>query len=431
MAQRENPKLELRVAEETLTELPRPEVGWVFPDLLILVAKWKSFIIKFVGGIALLTLVLLVLSPTTYTATTRILPPQQNQSMATTAIMSQLGPLAALAGQSLGLRTPNDLYVGMLRSDTVANGLIGRFGLKDIYRKKLDVDTRHQLEGATEIMAEKSGVISISVSDSQSYWFSSPQVVNSSRQRAAALANGYVEQLSRLTKNLAVTEAGQRRAFFEHEKDLASEDLAAAEVALKQTQEKTGLIMLDPQSRAMIEEVESLRARIASEEVEVQSMGSFATPENPELIRAQNELAALRRQLQALDKGDQGKSVLDLPIERVPTAGLEYIRKLREVKYREALFELLAKQYEAAKIDEARDAMIVQQLDVAAPPERKSGPHRAIILLSVGIVTFLIAVLIAFYREALEQARGDEVFRNRMHLFRSYLGFRSGRRSAS
>lgn len=431
MAQRENPKLELRVADETLTELRGTQVGWVFPDLLILIVKWKSFIVKFVGAAALLAVILSLLLPTTFTATTRILPPQQNQSMATTAVLSQLGPLASLASQGLGLRTPSDLYVGMLRSDNVANGLISRFSLKDIYRKKFDVDTRHKLEGLTEITSEKSGVISISVSDAQSYWFSSPQIVNSSRERAAALANGYAEQLARVTKTVAVTEASQRRAFFEREKEMASDDLAAAEVALKQTQEKTGLILLDPQSRAIIEEVEGLRAQIASQEVAVQSMSSFATPENPDLVRAQNELAALRKQLQTLDKGDQKNSVLDLPIERVPTAGLEYIRKLREVKYREALFELLAKQYEAAKVDEARDAMIVQQLDVATPPERRSAPHRTIIVLSIAIGAFLIAILIVFYREALEQAKDDEMFRTRLQLFKSYLGSRSGRRSPS
>src|SRR5260370_29330903 len=137
---------------------------------------------------------------------------------------------------------------------------------------------------------------------------------------------------------------------------MASDDLASAEVAIKQTQEKTGLILLYSQSRAMIESLTSLRARVAGQEVLVQEMRTFATPESPELIREEKALEALRDQLNRLEGGQGKRLFADVPIQNVPSAGLEYVRKYREVKYREALFELLAKQYEAAKLDEARDS---------------------------------------------------------------------------
>ncbi len=277
-----------------------------------------------------------------------------------------------------------------------------------VYDKKFRVDARRRLQDRTEISAGKDGVISISVDDRNP-------------QRAADLANGYADELEKLTKTLAVTEAGKRRLFFEREVKMASDDLASAEMALKQTQEKTGLILLDSQSRAMIESLTSLRARVAAQEVFVQQMRTFATPENPELIREEKALEALRDQLNRLEGGQGKRLFADVPIENVPTAGLEYVRKYRDVKYREALFELLAKQYEAAKIDEARDSLIVQVLDKATPPERKSGPLRALIVLSSTLLALLVAVLIAFFMEGLEQAKEDPQFAGKLQLLGFYL----------
>jgi tyrosine-protein kinase Etk/Wzc len=424
MAQLDDAKFELRVAAApSVAEPPERTAVVEFPELLITLAKRKAFILKFTVAAAVLSVVGSLLLKTTYTANAKIMPPQQNQSMSTTALLGQLGPLAALAGQNLGLRNASDVYVAMLKSDTVADGLIDRFALMNVYHAKVRVDAHRALEGRTEIVAGKDGVISISVSDNQSYWFGKSSSTEISKQRAAALANAYVEELEKLTKTLAVTEAGKRRAFFERETKMASDDLATAELALKQTQEKTGLILLDPQSKAMIEGIASLRARISAQEILVQSMRSFATSENPDLVLAERQLAAMKSQLNQMEHGQVRDSVTDLPIENVPTAGLEYVRKLREVKYREALFELLAKQYEVAKIDEARDALIVQALDKAVSPERKSGPHRGLIVISLTMLAFLVAILAAYLMEALTQAKEDPQFAARLERFRSHLRY--------
>lgn len=409
MAQLDKANVELGLAEEpTLTERPGSAESLRFPEPLLILAKRKSFIFKFVSAAAILVVAIVLLLPNTYTADTKIMPPQQNQPMSTTAILSQLGPLAALAGQGLGLRTPSDLYVSMLRSDRVADAIIDRFSLMSVYNKKRRVDTRKQLQDRTLVNAAKDGIITVSVEDRDS-------------QRAADLANAYVEELEKLTRTLAVTEAAQRRAFFEHETKMAMDDLANAEQGLKETQEKTGLILLEPQSRTMLEAVTSLRARVAAQEIIVRSMRSFAAPENPDLIRAEEQLSAMKDQVAHLERGQGRPSVGDLPIENVPTAGLEYIRKLREVKYREALFELLAKQYEAAKIDEARDALIVQQLDSAKKPEKKSGPLRAIIVLSTILLASLVAFLAAFFLERFELAKEEPQFASQLQLFKFYL----------
>jgi tyrosine-protein kinase Etk/Wzc len=379
-----------------------------FPEPLIVLAKHKAFILKFVGLAIVLALVTVLLLQKSYTANAKILPPQQNQSISTSAMISQLGPLAGLAGK-LDLKSPSDLYIAMLRSRTVADNLITRFDLMNVYKQKLHEYARTQLEESTEIKAGKEGVISISVRDTDP-------------KRAADLANSYIEELEILTRTLAVTEAAQRRLFFEREVKTASDDLASAELALKKTQEQTGLILLDSQSRAMIESLSSMRAHVAAQEVLVQSMRSFATSENPDLVRAEQELSALRGQLARLEGGGGGKrSFTEVPIENVPTAGLEYVRKLREVRYREALFELLAKQYEAAKIDEARDALIVQRLDKAIKPERKSWPPKAALLLASMLLALLIAVCIVFLREWLKKAKEGPQFAAQFQLFKYYL----------
>jgi len=399
----------LKDAEEIL-EVERAEevIPPRFPDSLIVLAKRKGFLFKFVGTALLLSIAAVFLLPKLYTANAKILPPQQNQSMSATAMLNELGPLGALAGSGLGLKTPSDLYIAMLHSRTVADGLIDRFSLLKVYGKELRVDARAKLEERTEISAGKDGVISISVDDRDP-------------QRAADLANGYVQELEGLTRTLALTEAGKRRVFFEREVKLASDDLANAELALKQTQETTGLITLDSQSRAMIESLSSMRARVATQEIVVQSMRSFATPENPELVRAQEELVAMREQLDKMEGGQGKRTFADVPIENVPAVGLEYVRKLREVKYRETLFELLAKQYEAAKIDEARDAMIVQQMDIAVTPEKASWPKRGLIIAISGIFALLVALTASFWMESMERAKKEPLFASKLEQFRGYV----------
>jgi tyrosine-protein kinase Etk/Wzc len=192
-----------------------------------------------------------------------------------------------------------------------------------------------------------------------------------------------------VTQNLAVTEAARRRLFFQHEVEQEKVELALAEENLRRTQESTGLIELDSQAKAIIEGVARLRGEIAAKEVERQAMSSFATDQNPDYKLTQQQLEGLRAQLARMERSERlGNGNIDVPTQKVPQAGLEYLRSLRDVKYHEMLFEVLAKQFEAAKIDEAKEGSIIQVIDYAVPPDKKSGPHRSIILL-LGIVVGL------------------------------------------
>jgi uncharacterized protein involved in exopolysaccharide biosynthesis len=368
-------------------------------ELLVTLARRKRLIAGVTLGSAVLAAIISLLIPSRYTATTKILPPQQAQS-SSSMLMSQLadsglGPLSAVANKNLGLKSPNDIYVGLLKSRTVEDALIAQFDLSRVYRGTKISDVRKDLEKSSDITCSKDGLIEVSVEDK-------------SPQRAAALANSYVEQLRKLTQRLAVTEASQRRLFFEHEVEQAKGELATAELALKNTEQKTGMIHLDAQARAMIEAVGTLRAQIATKEVELQAMRSFATEQNPDIILQERQVAGWREQLASLERqrtlGDGDPVVAT---SKMPAAALEYVGRFREVKYREAIFELMAKQFEAAKLDEAKEGAIIQVVDLAVEPDKKSSPKRMLIVICATMGGFVLALFWALFSESLRSARKD------------------------
>ncbi|HKQ24921.1 MAG TPA: Wzz/FepE/Etk N-terminal domain-containing protein, partial [Burkholderiales bacterium] len=270
---------------------PRPdEDGEIsLAEIAIVLATHRKVILGLPLVAAIITTGITLLMPNIYTSRAVLMPPQQQQTTAA-MMLGQLGALAGVAGGSLGIKNPSDLYVGMLKSRTVADALIERFKLKELYDEDTLVETRKVLADNTELTSGKDGLIVIAVDDKDP-------------TRAADMANAYVEELEKLTSNLAVTEAGQRRLFFEKQLLQAKEDLAEAEVGLKETQEETGLVQLDQQGRAMIEAVATLRAQIVSREVQLAAMRSYATENNPELVKIQQEMASLRGELRKLERG--------------------------------------------------------------------------------------------------------------------------------
>jgi uncharacterized protein involved in exopolysaccharide biosynthesis len=363
-------------------------------DLLIILSRRKHIVLRTTLAAAVLAAMVSLLLPNRYTATTNVLPPQQSPSLAASMIgqLGALGPMAAMAQKDLGLKNPNDLYVGMLRSRTVEEALIRRFDLLRVYRDKKMSDGRLHLENATNITLGKEGFVTISVEDKD-------------RSRAPQIANAYVEQLRKLTQDLAVTEAGQRRLFFERQLELAKNNLADAEQALKETEQKTGLIQLDGQAKAIIEAVVKLRALMAAKEVELHAMRLFSTEQNPDVMLGEQELSGLRVQLALLEKQSGGPGNVQVPVGNVPEAGLQYVRKLRDVKYAETIFEILAKQYEAARLDEAKTAAIIQVLDPAIEPDRKSSPPRTLIIVIVTLLGFFGSAGYILLAEALCRLR--------------------------
>ena len=359
-----------------------------FLDVALLLGKnWRRILI--VGGVAFLlgAVVSFVMQPT-FTAIAVILPPQQQQSSAS-AILGQLGSLAGLGGASGNvLRNPADLYVAILQSRTIADGVIEKFHLQDVYRAKDLEASRRVLKSHSKFEALKAGLITVTVEEADA-------------QRASDLANAYIDGLYRLNSELAITEAAQRRVFFDKELQDEKSSLANAENDLKATQQKTGLIQLNGQAEIILRSIAEIRAEIASKEVEIQSIGTFATDQNPQAVRAQQEISSLRSQLASLENSQRKiqPGDVEVPAGRVPEAALEYLRKYRDVKFHESLFELLSKQYEAARIDEAKSAPVIQVVDRAIPPGRRSGPHRALIALGAGFLGLLFACVWVLVRQ--------------------------------
>ena len=387
-------------------------------DLLIVLAKRKRFILGMTVIFGAVGLLLSLILPKQYTAMATILPPQQSTSMGA-ALASQLGGLgamASLAGHEFNLKNPNDMYVAMFRSQTVEDAMIQRFGLMKEGREKYLSVARKNFEGRTKVDDNvKDGLIHISVEDKDP-------------RRAAELANGWIDQFRKLSQTLAISEAAQRRLFFEQQMEQAKDNLANAEEALKETQQKTGMIQLDSQARALIESAVTLRGQIAAKEVQLQGMRTYATNENSNVVQLEQELDGLRAQLAKLGGSEDSSTAgLIVPKGKVPEAGLEYVRKLRDVKYYETIFDILARQFELAKLDEAKEGAVVQVVDPALPPDRKSSPKRAIITIVATFVGFLLGVFVVLWKASLARLKEDPASAGKLAALQGALSFRRTR----
>jgi tyrosine-protein kinase Etk/Wzc len=248
---------------------------------------------------------------------------------------------------------------------------------------------------ATVEAGAKDGLLHISVEDHDA-------------RRAAELANGYVDQFRNLSQHLAISEASQRRLFFQQELEQAKDNLANAEEAMEQTEQKTGVIQPDSQERALIDSAASLRAQITAREVQIQGMQTYATGENSELIQAQQELAGLRAELAKLGGSENtaGNEFM-IPKGLVPKTGMEYIRRLRDVKYYETIFDILARQFEVAKLDEAKEGSVIQVVDPAITPDRRSFPRRGLIVIAATVAGVFIGIFIALFQAGFQRMKDD------------------------
>jgi tyrosine-protein kinase Etk/Wzc len=297
--------------------------------LLIRKNLWRIFFFAVVGF--LVGLMMALTTKPTYTSTAALLVPQPS-SGANSLAMQLAGGLGAL---DLGGGSSYEVYEDILHSRTVADGLIERYQLKQVYGTKEMLPTRLILAKRTLIMSSKEGLVRVTVEDTDP-------------KRATDLANGYLSYLDRLNQDLAITSAGQQRAFFEREMIKEKNALADAEVDLKRTQELTGVLVPQNQAIASLNAEENTRAQIRVRQVQVDALLQGATDQNPEVIRLRAEIAGLQTQLQAM-RGKGGSDITGLPASKSPEIALESLRKAREVKFHEALFEILSRQYKTAK----------------------------------------------------------------------------------
>lgn len=344
----------------------------------IVAAKWKLVMgaSLLVGVIALGTSYLI---PPTYTARTMFLPPQQPQSAAASALAS-LGALSGLAGSSLGgVKTTGDQYVTLMQSVNVQDRLVDRFQLMSEYQSKYRFLARKTLSENVRItLGKKDGLITV-------------EADGSSPKLAADLANAHVDELRRLTGELALTEVQQRRAFFEAELKKTRDQLAHAQQELQQSGFNPGALKTEPKSAA--EAYARVKAEATAAEVKLQTLRRFMAESSVEVQQQQTLLGALRVQLSKLESAD-----------RPDVADAGYVGRYREYKYQESLFELFSRQFEMARLDESREGSLIQVVDAATPPEHKSKPKRAVIAVSASVVTALLLAAMLVIRRMLRNA---------------------------
>ena len=356
-------------------------------EILTWLGESKRQIAAVTATIAIAALVVALLLPPIYTARASFLAPGSQQQSGSAAALAALGSLGGLAG-GLAAKTPDDLYVALLKSDSVLRGLDAKFDLKKHYEVDTHEALRRIVPGFIRVSADKkSGVISVEVDDKD-------------KNFAADVANAHEAEVTKLLGRLAVSEAQLRRVFFEKQLQDTKENLVKAEQALRGVQEKSGVIVLDKQAEALITNAALLRAQIAEREVQLKVLRTSSTEQNPAVIRLNSELHALRTELSRMESAQGGSpgSAVDMPVGKLPEAAVDYVRARRELKLQETLLEGMVRQYEIAKLDEAKEGPTLQQVDIAQPPDHKSKPSRALIVIVATVLALLASTAFVVLR---------------------------------
>jgi tyrosine-protein kinase Etk/Wzc len=358
------------IAEPTSLAVTRNEPLSLTLVLQIL-QRSRVFILKTAFITFILATILAFILPPYYTATGSFIPPGANNTSSAAALMGQLSAMGA--GSLLGgNKGQGDLYVGILKSHTVSREIVQRFNLMQVYKVKKESLAEKKLSSETEfILGTKDPIVTISVSDK-------------SPERARDMAAGYLQTLQATSGGLALSESSQRRLFYEQRLAKEKDDLANAEVALKQEEERSGLVAPVGQMASNIQAQAQVQAQITDLQTRLAALLMNETEQNPDILRLRTQIESLQSQGSQLAKGNGKNPSGSLSSALVPRLELEYIRKAREVKYHQALFEIIAKQYEAARLDEAKDSPL-QVLDLPILPDMKSGPHRSLIM-ALGVV---------------------------------------------
>ncbi len=336
---------------------------------------------------AVAIVVSLLMTPV-FTAKTLMMPPQQQQSSAASALAS-LGALAGIAGGVAGVKSPDEMYIAFMESESFQNSVIKKLDLQSRYEAKTLLDTRTALKGAVKITSDKkSGLLSIEATDKDPNF-------------AAQMANLYVDELHNFLGRLAVTEAQQRRVFYEDQIKKTQSDFANAEARFRAANDKSGMQMTSILAETGLRANAEIRGQIAAKEVQLQAMSRFQTTQNPDVQRLSSEISALRQHLTKLENGSGNNIPSITPIQK------EAVNAYRDIKVQEAMLEVMIKQYELARVDEAKEGPLLQQVDPATPPERRSKPKRTLIVLVSALGGLFLGVLAAFIRRSINKASTD------------------------
>jgi capsule polysaccharide export protein KpsE/RkpR len=342
-------------------------------------------------GLAASTIIVFLI-PARYTSTARLMPPDKaGQGLASmVAAVGKGGDLSSLGTELLGVKTSGDLFVGVLKSETVQNALVNKFDLRKLYGEKRYEDARKKLEDRTDVTTDrKSGIITIKVTDR-------------SPQRAAEMAREYVEQLNRVVISLDTGSAHRERVFLESRLKEVQLDLESAEKDFSQFASKNATLDVKEQGRAMIGAAGELEGELIAAQTELEGLRQIYTSNNVRVRSLEARIAEYKRQLQKMG-GQSGSPPAGSPenaaggesgdlvptIRQLPILGVTWSDLYRRTKVEETVFETLTKQYEMARVEEAREVPSIKVLDVAGVPEKKSFPPRAVLI----IVGVLLAVI--------------------------------------
>jgi tyrosine-protein kinase Etk/Wzc len=371
--------------------------GVALTDMLTWLGEKKVLIASVTAAAALASLIVALLLPPIYTARTTFLAPGSQQQSSSAAALAALGSLGGLAG-SIAAKSPDELYVALLKSDSVQRALADRFDLKTHYDVPNYEALRKTLPGYIRVTSDKkSGVIVVEVDDKDAKF-------------AADLANAHDGEVTKLLGRLAVSEAQLRRVFFERQLQETKNNLVKAEQSLQAVQEKSGVIVLDKQAEALITGAALVRAQISEREVQLKVLRTSATEQNPAVMQLTSELRALRGELARMESAQGGiaGSAVDMPVGKIPEAAVDYVRARRELKLQETILESMVRQYEIAKLDEAKEGSTLQQVDVALAPDYKSKPARSLIVLASTLIALVLVSMTVVVRRYLALVRASD-----------------------
>jgi tyrosine-protein kinase Etk/Wzc len=377
-------------------------------DILLVIAKYNRFILAFTAVSAMLAFVYALRQPVMYTSNALILPPQASMSQ-TSILMGQLSSLGLGAGLGLGSGSGSGASTGMLiKSQKLAYQVVKRLDLQSLYKVKNVEAARSALASVTKVTINKDGSILIECSDKD------PKM-------AALLASTYVEELDRFNNTIAITNASRMRLYLEKQLKLANETLANIELAMEDSQKNTDLTPLEVQGGTMAALVATIRSQITANEMQLASLRVYATEQNPQYQKTILSLAVLRAKLQKLEGANEVSDNDGGGIKKASKTGSVFFNNMRDLKYQQTLVETLKKQYDIAKMDEAKDANLIQVINEPLIPEQPSKPQRDLII-SIGVILgLLFSIILAFIRNALDAAKQKPELAERLNLLRRYL----------
>ena len=378
---------------------PEDEINLL--NLFLVLLKRRKMIIMVTLFAIVLSIAYSLLKPDIYTATARILPPQESDTGLPGSLSQTGGIFGGLAGSLMGGGSAADVYVGILQSRSVADRLVKKFNLKELYQQQFLDATREKLAARTNInISSETYLLTISVEDEDP-------------QRAAHMANTYVDALDQINRTINITEGHRKSEFLEKRLKAVRSDLLMAESNLKAFQEKNKLVAIDAQARVAIEGAAKLNGEIIAAQTELKVLKQFGTERQNEAVMLKAKIAELEHQLARIETGNptEEKDSVYISFKALPALGMELTRLMREAKLQEEVFKLITTQYELAEIEEAKDVNTIQVLDTAIPPDTKSGPNRILIVLLSALGSFLVAIFLAFFCEFLDRLKADDTGR--------------------